>query len=399
MDDRFNNIEELGINAAHRIITQDFGWIFREKTKRDIGFDAEAETKLDGFIIQIQIKTGLGNFKILKNNHNGLTYYVDKYHYDYWLKIKHPVIFLAHIPQDEKTYWQIVTNEKLVKANKRWKLFIPFKQELNIDSKDKILDLIAKPTEPKVYFTPKNECTAVAKVRTDIIDLGRIKQVSITKSKNGVIINDKTINSIINSVTQKARLFQDISDLKQKIYKNTSDYNLRLALATKYIKLDDYNNSTIELSGLKEELLKKLREGKSSSADRISLVLTKYFYHVVVEDMSNFFGRLAKIRIVIFVRIHLYGRHTKLIEPTLKVNLNNNEIELKKYNPEIYIIPVNMSLENTYSLSVDKIKYTFNINSQDYAFKPTLSRINFNVEIGLMENGVLLNDYCIDLIT
>ncbi len=68
MNDRFNNTEEIGIYESHRIITQDFGWIFPEKTKRDIGFDAEAETKLDGFIIQIQIKTGLGNFKILKKN-------------------------------------------------------------------------------------------------------------------------------------------------------------------------------------------------------------------------------------------------------------------------------------------------------------------------------------------
>lgn len=118
MSSSFNNTEEIGINATRRILTEEFGWIVREKNKRDVGVDAEAEVRDEGLLIQIQIKTRQSHFSVLKSAKDGLTYYVDEYHFNYWTNLKAPVLFVAHIPESGKTHWQVVSNKTLTKSNK-----------------------------------------------------------------------------------------------------------------------------------------------------------------------------------------------------------------------------------------------------------------------------------------
>ena len=141
---RHNKTERLGVIETDRIITEELDWIFREQPIVDVGIDAIIEEVIDdnptGKFLALQIKTGTGNFHI---NENFLTYYVSNIHYHYWLNLCIPIILVAHLPEGKKTYWQEISESKLKRTNKKWKLNIPLNQELNHKSQPKLTNLLS----------------------------------------------------------------------------------------------------------------------------------------------------------------------------------------------------------------------------------------------------------------
>ncbi|WP_149206761.1 DUF4365 domain-containing protein [Flavobacterium johnsoniae] len=120
---RFDPTERIGVNATERIITKNLGWIFREQSIADVGIDAIIEQvengEPTGKFIAIQIKSGIGNFY---RNEKNLTYYVSNVHYNYWLNLNIPIILVAHLPDEDETYWQQINLENLKKSKKDGKL-------------------------------------------------------------------------------------------------------------------------------------------------------------------------------------------------------------------------------------------------------------------------------------
>ncbi len=397
MNDRFNNTEEIGINEAHRIITQDFGWIFREKTKRDIGFDAEAETKLDGFIIQIQIKTGLGNFKILKKKNDGLTFYLDSYHYNYWLNVKAPILFLAHIPEQNTTYWQVIKKDVLQKTNKSWKLFIPFSQVFEKVAKEIILDRISIINKPIIFYKPSIEGEDSATIKAGI-NLGRKKQLDIKQTVDGFKTDDESVNSILSSVLSTAKKYQELSELKRAIYSNPLEFNYRLAISIKYLELDDSNNAAIELTELIRNLIDLMRNGKSEEKEKGLFILAKYIYDNLEDNAEQFLIKLSKIKMVVFVKTHIDGDYTNFINVSMKLLLENNEIELVNYEPNIFIIPEDIPLDIIAKKAITGFKPEFVFNRTPNGISPSLKGFGVTIDIGLMEKELLLDKYHISLI-
>jgi len=150
---RYSNTERLGVIETDRIVTKYLGWIFREQPIVDVGIDALIEQSEGGDpkgrFLAAQIKTGEGNFYVSENK---LTYYVSHIHYNYWLNLEIPIILIAHIPETEKTYWQIINEATFKKANKRWKIEIPKKQEFNKKSKDRLTEILSEKNQKNFVF-------------------------------------------------------------------------------------------------------------------------------------------------------------------------------------------------------------------------------------------------------
>ncbi|MGJ8684530.1 MAG: DUF4365 domain-containing protein [Nonlabens sp.] len=141
---RYNKIERIGVNAAESIFINDFDWIFRVQDAVDVGIDAFVEQSVNGDpkgkFIALQIKSGKGNFHVSKNS---LTYYISNIHYNYWLNFDIPVIIIAHLPENKKTYWQEISKVKIEKIKKSWKLVIPYENLLNYKSKSVLTKLLS----------------------------------------------------------------------------------------------------------------------------------------------------------------------------------------------------------------------------------------------------------------
>lgn len=141
---RYSNTERLGVYETARIVTKNLGWIFREQPIVDVGLDAVIEQSEDGNptgkFIAAQIKTGAGNFHISEKK---LTHYVSNIHYNYWLNLDFPIILIAHIPETEKTYWQLISENNFHKTKKQWKIEIPKNQEFNEKSKNRLIQILS----------------------------------------------------------------------------------------------------------------------------------------------------------------------------------------------------------------------------------------------------------------
>jgi len=150
---RYSDTERLGVIETDRIVTKYLGWIFREQPIVDVGIDALLEQSVDGDpkgrFLAAQIKTGRGNFYVSDKT---LTYYVSHIHYNYWLNLDIPIILIAHIPESEKTYWQVISDETFKKSNKRWKIEIPIKQELNEKSKDRLTQFLSSKNQKNFVY-------------------------------------------------------------------------------------------------------------------------------------------------------------------------------------------------------------------------------------------------------
>ncbi|WP_288458818.1 DUF4365 domain-containing protein [uncultured Chryseobacterium sp.] len=147
---RYNPTERIGVNETEKIVIKNLGWIFREQPIVDVGLDAIIEQvengEPTGKFIAVQIKSGLGNFY---KTQKGLTYYATNIHYNYWLNLCIPIILIAHIPEEGKTYWQEITETNLKKNKKKWKIEIPFKQEFSEKSEKKLLKIVSEKNDKR----------------------------------------------------------------------------------------------------------------------------------------------------------------------------------------------------------------------------------------------------------
>jgi hypothetical protein len=137
---RYSKTERVGVNAVERIVIDDLGWIFREQPILDFGIDAQIELVEDGSpsgkLIGLQIKTGLGNFR---ETSEGLVYYGEPAHLDYWLGHSLPVLLVAHLPESDDSFWVHVTAQTVTHTKKAWRILVPNSNRLGRETKDALM--------------------------------------------------------------------------------------------------------------------------------------------------------------------------------------------------------------------------------------------------------------------
>lgn len=202
---RDTNTERIGVYAIALLFTKELDWIFREQPIVDVGIDALIEQKVNdeptGKFISAQIKTGKGNFHDSKNS---LTLYVTKIHYNYWLNSNLPVIIIAHLPEIEKTTWEIANEETFQKTQTQWKIQIPKSKNLNKKSVEELNKIISG-----------NKQTDFEK---QVLD-GELQKNEIDQIKKdaGLFVNCvKSLNAISNLIT---KLGNETSEQRIKIDK------------------------------------------------------------------------------------------------------------------------------------------------------------------------------------
>ncbi|GAO43730.1 DUF4365 domain-containing protein [Flavihumibacter petaseus] len=138
----FNPTERIGVNAVEAIFLKDFKWIFREQPISDMGIDAHVEIANEGIptgqLISLQIKTGESHFQ---SNEDHLIYYGSSRHLEYWVNHSLPVILIAHLPNTNETFWELVTLKNVNFTKKAWKINIPRKQVLSSIFLDELMQI------------------------------------------------------------------------------------------------------------------------------------------------------------------------------------------------------------------------------------------------------------------
>lgn len=134
---RYSNTERTGVHRSAEIVERELNWIFREITVADIGVDAVIELLEEnnprGKFLAVQIKTGKSNFHI---STDFLTYYISLIHYLYWIdQLELPIIIIAHLPDTNETYWEIINNKTVEKTPTQYKIRIPKSNKFNLRAK------------------------------------------------------------------------------------------------------------------------------------------------------------------------------------------------------------------------------------------------------------------------
>jgi Domain of unknown function (DUF4365) len=201
---RYSETERIGVYETGRIISKELKWVFREQPIVDVGIDAFIEQSINGKptgkFISAQIKTGLSHFL---NSDKFLTIYISNIHKYYWLNLDFPIILIAHIPETDKTYWEVINEKTLKKTKKHWKIEIPKRQELNSLSIKRLTELI----------TDKTGVFPVIKIfNGENIENDYLPEI-LTKMEGISDAND-SINRIVNHVL----------DLSNKVIESNQDF-------------------------------------------------------------------------------------------------------------------------------------------------------------------------------
>lgn len=256
---RFDATERLGVIATEQIITKNLGWIFREQSIVDVGIDGIMEQveggEPTGKFIAIQIKSGIGNFYRTEKT---LTYYVTNVHYNYWINLNIPIIIVAHLPNEEETYWQEINVQNLKKSKKRWKIEIPFKQKLNEKSESRLANILSFKNEKKFD---------VFRGRVDSDEIDEIIQDIKSISDATVCINN--ISSILNLQTiETNRLNEQLNHFIEK-----RSVNLNTELINTYKALGKSMNLTARRSETEIELFSQLYSVGISAFEKIIIAM------------------------------------------------------------------------------------------------------------------------------
>jgi HEAT repeat protein/energy-coupling factor transporter ATP-binding protein EcfA2 len=101
----------LGISHIAAICAR-LGWVWRETSCSDVGFDGEIEVvegeDATGQIMKVQGKAGRSYMRNEKAD--SFDYYSDANHLEYWQRATNPVILVVYDPAAEATYWVDVKN-------------------------------------------------------------------------------------------------------------------------------------------------------------------------------------------------------------------------------------------------------------------------------------------------
>lgn len=256
---RFDPTERIGVNATERIITKNLGWIFREQSIADVGIDAIIEQvengEPTGKFIAIQIKSGIGNFY---RNEKNLTYYVSNVHYNYWLNLNIPIILVAHLPDEDETYWQEINLENLKKSKKRWKIEIPFKQQLNEKSENRL---------SKILSIKNDSQFDVYRGKADSNDINDIVEDIKSISDATVCINN--ITAYLNHQTTETDRITE--QLNTYINQGLNDSNTEVT--TLYKTLAKSMNLTAKRSETEIELFSQLYSEGINAFEKIIIIM------------------------------------------------------------------------------------------------------------------------------
>lgn len=303
---RDNNTERIGVYATALLFTKEIDWIFREQPLVDVGIDALIEQKIDseptGKFISAQIKTGQGNFHNAKDS---LTLYVTKIHYNYWLNSNLPVIIIAHLPDSNKTTWEVANKETFKSTQTQWKIQIPKSKnldknsigelsriisganqadfelqvrsgEINQSDLDKIID--DANSSGKSIDSLNNITNLITKLgegtERQRLNINKYAELGLNEFDKRVMKSVKTYSELMNSVTYK--LDEEIEDFAKYYSQGIRSYE-KLAIVVfhvtqDYILLQDLHDSLIRLKPNMRDSI----EGVKLLRNSVSGLPTKY---------------------------------------------------------------------------------------------------------------------------
>ena len=129
-------VERRGVALVQSLTVTDLRWIFREQAVSDVGIDAHLEVVVEGRatgrLLALQIKSGESYFR--EPVAKGFVFHSDQQHLDYWLNHSLPVFVVICKPGTQEAYWQVVSDQTVVRTNSGWKMVIPSANRFQADA-------------------------------------------------------------------------------------------------------------------------------------------------------------------------------------------------------------------------------------------------------------------------
>lgn len=139
---------DKGVRLVDQIVSDELRWIFRDFRKADLGIDAQIELvspekRGTGRLIAVQIKCG--HSYLAEQTDSGFVFRGQSKHLRYWIEHSLPVVVILCNPDDGKCYWQEVSGANTEPLKKAWKLVVPYKNVLSIDSTYALSNIAGRP--------------------------------------------------------------------------------------------------------------------------------------------------------------------------------------------------------------------------------------------------------------
>lgn len=135
--------ERKGVNAVEACFLN-MGWIFRETAHTDCGIDGEVEQatneELTGSKIALQIKSGESYLK--ENKAGKIVFYIDEWHYKYWLQYSLPVLILFYDEANNRVIWDQVKLANIEHTTTQHKIELDPSKVLSESSVEELNDII-----------------------------------------------------------------------------------------------------------------------------------------------------------------------------------------------------------------------------------------------------------------
>ncbi|HEY5194686.1 MAG TPA: DUF4365 domain-containing protein [Solirubrobacteraceae bacterium] len=131
-----------GVEAVRSLLVE-LGWYPREPSDPDHGIDLLVETAINGVangrMFALQVKSGKSQFS--ERTETYAVHRCSDRHVRYWLGHSLPVLVVLYEPEDKVAYWQMVRDETVRSTGDRWKIEVPFSQQLAVECEGLLREL------------------------------------------------------------------------------------------------------------------------------------------------------------------------------------------------------------------------------------------------------------------
>ena len=174
----------------------ELGFLFREQPVSDYGIDAHVERVEDprptGQLLALQIKGG--ESFVRERTRVGYVFRSDDAHMHYWLRHSLPVVVTIHDPQDDKVYWQAITEDTAKSTGICWKVEIPARQTVDESSLEKLSQLATNVVPAHRYSILKQGDISWAGAKRYSLDI--LINGTLTKAEIAQVIRQVVIEHI-----------------------------------------------------------------------------------------------------------------------------------------------------------------------------------------------------------
>lgn len=222
-----------------------------------------------------------------------------------------------------------------------------------------------------------------------MLDLGRNRNIGYQDEMGKIIIDNPSILSFMSNVFRIASNHVELTQLKRLSLLHPLDYSLKIAIAIKYMQMENSTEASTELSAL----IYGLRNSQNVTS-KIFLPWAKFYLSLIRESSETFLLKIQAAKPIVFVKYEIFGENVSNMEINAIALFTLHEDVLEEKQKNVFLLPSAIPLGDIVPRNLPQaIKTTLTFGNAPDSGQVALRGVSSDYFIGILYEDEILDKF------